>query len=69
MSTALGIVAEAAVDQMAASLAPMLPGLPEHELRTIARAQVEDLRTAGWRITAPVAAAATSRRRRTGATG
>lgn len=62
--TRLGVVAEATVDVLAARLTIELPGLPDHEVRAIARQQAEDLRAAGWRITAPASALPAGRRRR-----
>lgn len=54
MTTRLGIVAEAAMEQLVDTLAARFPQLPDAEIRATARAQVDDLRMAGWRITAPV---------------
>jgi hypothetical protein len=51
----LGIVADAAVAVLAARLAEEMPQLPDYDLQRIAGAQVEALRTAGFRIIAPVA--------------
>jgi hypothetical protein len=62
-----GVVAEATVDVLAARLMIELPGLPDREIRAIARKQAEDLRAAGWRITAPAAALAPGQRRAKGA--
>jgi hypothetical protein len=63
MTTRAGIVAEAAIDVLAGRLSLEIPGLGQDEIRRIARAQADDLRRAGWRITAPVAAVATTNRR------
>lgn len=64
MPTRRGIVAEAAIDVLAARLSVEVPGLGQAELRRIARAQADELRAAGWRITAPVSVLATTQRRR-----
>lgn len=65
MTTRRGLIAEAAIDVLAARLSTELPGLSQAEIRRIARAQADELRSAGWRITAPVSVLATSQRRRT----
>jgi hypothetical protein len=64
----VGIVAEAAVEQMAATLATRYPNRPAAELRADARQQAEDLKAAGWHITAPAAALAAHRARKGAAT-
>lgn len=64
MPTRRGIVTEAAIDVLAARLSADLPGLGEAEVRRIARAQADELRECGWRITAPVSVLATTQRRR-----
>lgn len=58
MSRRLGLVADAAVEVLADRLTQELPGLPQYDVRRIALAQAEQLRAAGWRITAPVTALA-----------
>ncbi|WP_225080483.1 MULTISPECIES: hypothetical protein [unclassified Streptomyces] len=63
MSTRVGLVAEAAIDVLAARLSYEIPGLNQDEIRRIARAQAALLTCEGFRITAPVAAIATTRRR------
>lgn len=68
MSTAQGIVADAAADVIAARISTELPGLPDSQARGIARKVVEDLKADGWRIAGPVIAVAASRRRK-GASG
>lgn len=62
--TRTGIVADAAIDVLAARLSCEVPGLEQDEVYRIARAQAADLQAAGWRITVPVAALATSQQRR-----
>lgn len=62
--TRTGIVAEASIEVLAVRLSSELPGLEQAEIRRIARAQADDLKADGWRITAPVTAVATSTRRR-----
>jgi hypothetical protein len=54
----LGIVADAAVAVLAARLAEELQRLPRYDMDRIAGAQAAALATAGFRITAPVAALA-----------
>lgn len=66
--TRTGLVAEAAIDVLAARLSVEVPGLGQTEIRRIARAQADELRASGWRITAPVAAVTASSRRRTSST-
>jgi hypothetical protein len=56
VSRRLGLVADATVEVLADRLAREFPGLPQDDVRRIAMAQVEQLRAAGWRITAPVTA-------------
>lgn len=56
MSPRLGLVADAAVALLAARLAEEMPLLPDYDVQRIATAQAEALRTAGFRVTAPVAA-------------
>lgn len=63
MSTRPGIVAEAAIDVLAARLSYEVPGLEQDEIRRIARAQAGELACEGFRITVPVAAVATTVRR------
>lgn len=58
-----GVVAEAAIDVLAARLSVEVPGLGQAEIRRIARAQAEELAREGFRITVPVAAVATTTRR------
>lgn len=58
-----GIVTEAAIAVLAARLSREVPGLGQDEAYRIARAQADDLRAAGWRVTAPVAAVASTARR------
>lgn len=65
MPTRRGIVAEAAIDVLSARLSVEVPGLGQAELRRIARAQADELRASGWRITAPVDVIPAARRRRT----
>lgn len=68
MSTRSGYVTEAAIAALAARLSVEIPGLGQAEIRGIARRQAEDLARAGFRTTVPVAAVATTaRRRRSGA--
>ncbi|WP_411090826.1 hypothetical protein [Streptomyces sp. 049-1] len=62
MSTRPGIVAEAAVDILAARLSTELR-LERDEIYRIARAQVTELTRAGFHVTVPVAALATTQRR------
>ncbi len=57
------VVAEAAIDVLAARLSQEVPGLEQTEISRIARAQAGDLKRAGWRIAAPVAALPASLRR------
>lgn len=59
-----GFVAEAAIDVLAARLSVEVPGLTQAEIRRIARAQADELRRSGWRITAPVSVLAATQRRR-----
>jgi hypothetical protein len=54
----LGVVADAAVDVLAARLAEEMPQLPRYDIDRIAGAQAAALAAAGFRITAPVAALA-----------
>ncbi|MFD5468857.1 hypothetical protein [Streptomyces sp. NPDC127105] len=63
MSTRPGLVAEAAIDVLAARLSYEIPGLEQDEIRRIARAQAAVLTRDGFRITAPAAVIATTRRR------
>lgn len=63
MSTRPGIVAEAAIDVLAARLSYELRGLEQDEIRRIARAQAAELTREGFHITVPVAAVATTVRR------
>ncbi|MGW5123016.1 hypothetical protein ACWEQ7_02945 [Streptomyces sp. NPDC004069] len=63
MSTRPGLVAEAAIDVLAARLSYEVRGLDQDEIRRIARAQAALLTSEGFRITVPVAAIATTRRR------
>lgn len=58
-----GIVAEAAIDVLAAQLSLEVPGLGQNEIRRIAGAQAAELAREGFRITVPVAAVATTVRR------
>lgn len=58
-----GIVAEAATDVLAARLSMELPGLEADEIRRIARAQTAELTREGFRVTVPVDALPTTRRR------
>ncbi|MEU6491127.1 hypothetical protein ABZ890_12120 [Streptomyces sp. NPDC046984] len=58
-----GIVAEAAIDVLAARLSLEVPGLEQDELRRMARLQAEDLAQEGFRVTVPVTAIATTQRR------
>ncbi|WP_405930349.1 hypothetical protein [Streptomyces sp. NBC_00827] len=67
MTARTGYVAEAAATQLAATLAARFPGLPDHEIQAVVRAQVADLRETGWRISAPVSVLADRpRARKTG---
>lgn len=50
----LGLVADAAAAVLADRLAEEMPMLPRYDIDRIAGAQVEALRTAGFRIIAPV---------------
>ncbi|MFJ5156364.1 hypothetical protein ACIQCF_33350 [Streptomyces sp. NPDC088353] len=63
MSTRPGLVAEAAIDVLAARLSYEVPGLAQDEIGRIARDQAALLTREGFRITVPVAAVATTRRR------
>ncbi|OSZ56278.1 hypothetical protein OQI_33830 [Streptomyces pharetrae CZA14] len=63
MTTRPGIVAEAAIDVLAARLSYELRGLEQDEVRRIARAQAAELTREGFRITVPVAAVSTTVRR------
>lgn len=63
MSTRPGLVAEAAIDVLAARLSYEIPGLEQHEIRRIARAQAAELTRDGFRITVPVTAIPTTARR------
>lgn len=58
-----GIVAEAAIDVLAARLSIEVPGLDQDEIRRMARLQAQDLEREGFRVTVPVAAIATTSRR------
>lgn len=58
-----GIVAEAAIDVLAARLSVEIPGLETDEIRRIARRQAAELTREGFRITVPVDAIPTTRRR------
>jgi hypothetical protein len=60
--TRTGIVTEATIDVLAARLSQELR-LERDEIYRIARAQAEDLRREGWRITVPVEAVPTTVRR------
>ncbi|MFG2515997.1 hypothetical protein [Streptomyces sp. NPDC048584] len=60
--TRIGIVTEAAIDVLAARLSQELR-LEREEIYRIARAQAEDLRREGWRITVPVEAVPAAVRR------
>ncbi|MBZ6175562.1 hypothetical protein KVH24_23285 [Streptomyces olivaceus] len=62
MSTRPGIVAEAAVDVLAARLSTELR-LERDEIYRIARAQAAELTRAGFHVTVPAAALATTQRR------
>lgn len=63
MPTRPGIVAEAAIDVLAARLSYEIRGLEQDEIRRIARAQAAELTREGFRITVPVEAVATTVRR------
>ncbi|PZG97828.1 hypothetical protein C1I97_25165 [Streptomyces sp. NTH33] len=63
MGTRPGIVAEAAIDVLAARLSIEVPGLGQAEIYRIARAQATELTREGYRITVPVTAVATTVRR------
>jgi hypothetical protein len=58
-----GIVAEAAIDVLAARLSYEIPGLERDEIRRIARAQAAELTREGFHITVPVAAIPAAARR------
>lgn len=58
-----GLVAEAAIDVLAARLSIELRGLEQDEIYRIARAQAAELTREGYRITVPVTAVATTARR------
>jgi hypothetical protein len=51
-----GQVADAVIAHMAATLADRYPHRPAYTARADAEALVDELRAAGWRITAPVTA-------------
>lgn len=63
MSTRPGLVAEAAIDVLAARLSYEIPGLEQDEIRRIARAQAAELTRDGFRTTVPVAAVPAAARR------
>lgn len=63
MSTRPGLVVEAAIAALAARLSYEIPGFEQAEIYRIARAQAAELTRDGFRITVPVTAVATSRRR------
>jgi hypothetical protein len=63
MPTRPGLVAEAAIDVLAARLSYEIPGLEQSDIRRIARAQAAELTREGFHITVPVAAIGTARRR------
>lgn len=58
MTPRIGYVADAALEVLADRLARDLPALRADDLRDIAHHQVQDLKAAGWQITAPVNALA-----------
>lgn len=63
MPTRPGLVAEAAIAVLAARLSYELRGLGQGEINRIARAQAAELTRAGFHITVPVEAVATTARR------
>jgi hypothetical protein len=63
MARRMGIVADATAAVLAEKLGEEMRGLPECDVKRIAARQVEALREAGWRITAPAAALARTRSR------
>ncbi|MFI7137224.1 hypothetical protein ACIBQ5_05475 [Streptomyces massasporeus] len=63
MPTRPGLVAEAAIAVLAARLSYELRGLGQDEITRIARAQAAELTRAGFHITVPVGAIATTARR------
>ena len=63
MPTRPGLVAEAAIAVLAARLSYELRGLGQDEITRIARAQAAELTRAGFPLTVPVAAVATTARR------
>ena len=63
MPTRPGLVAEAAIAVLAARLSYELRGLGQDEITRIARAQAAELTRAGFHVTVPVAAVATTARR------
>ncbi|TQE35449.1 hypothetical protein [Streptomyces ipomoeae] len=67
MSRRMGLVADATVAVLADQLAVEMTWLPRYDVDRIALAQVEALRAAGWRITAPVTALARPATATTGA--
>lgn len=58
MSRRLGLVADAAVQVLADTLAQEMPLLPQYDIQRMTERQVEALRRDGWHITAPVSALA-----------
>jgi hypothetical protein len=63
MPTRPGLVAEAAIAVLAARLSVEIPGLGQDELNRIARHQAAELTRAGFHVTVPVEALATTVRR------
>ncbi|MGC5034136.1 hypothetical protein ACPXCS_06095 [Streptomyces sp. DT190] len=63
MTTRPGLVAEAAIAVLAARLSVEIPGLGQDEIDRIARRQADDLTRAGFHVTVPVEALATTARR------
>lgn len=66
MTRRMGIVADATVELLAEQLGKEMRGLPQYDVKRIATRQVEALREAGWRITAPASALARTTRSRGG---
>ncbi|MET7982553.1 hypothetical protein [Streptomyces sp. NPDC005281] len=58
-----GYIAEAAISVIAARLSIEVPGLEQDEVKRIAHRAAADLTREGFRVTAPVAALAASRKR------
>ncbi|MFF0138023.1 hypothetical protein ACFYRN_16500 [Streptomyces sp. NPDC005227] len=60
-----GLIVDAAVSVIAARISMEVPGLEQDEVARIAQRAAADLTREGFRVTAPVAVLAASRRRRT----